>query len=451
MISYLLRFLNKGHERTVKAKKNVLASLIFQGINKALGFLLVPMALSYLDTTRYGIWLTVNSITGYLIFFDIGLGSGLRTKFAQAVAEGDKEKARKYVSTTYAILSLIVICFIGVLFCVNPLLDWTGILNTDRGFARELQMLAVIVFGFFSFRMVFQLISTLLLSDQRPAVRELILLITQVLIVAGIFLLMQITSGSLVLLGLVYSAVPVFVLAAASIFFFSRDYKEYIPSIKYIDLRYYKDLLNLGFKFFIIKMYVVILLTTDNLIITQLYEPAYVTPYQIAHRYFFVIVIFFAVLVTPFWSAVTEAYSKNEVQWIRNAVRKLLKVWVLLLFATAVMLALSGWVYTIWIGDRADVPFILSVGMAAFVLLRTLNSPFSSFLNGVGKIKIQMYVSIVVGIINIPLSIVLAKYTGLGLSGVIFATALCLTIPLVFHSIQYNKIINNTARGIWNR
>ena len=79
-----------------------------------------------------------------------------------------------------------------------------------------------------------------------------------------------------------------------------------------------------------------------------------------------------------------------------------------------------------------------------------LNMVFSYFLNGIGKIKIQVYTSIFGFLINIPLSIFLAKNMGLGSSGVIYATNITVFIFLIFRIIQYKKIISGEASGVWN-
>ena len=115
------------------------------------------------------------------------------------------------------------------------------------------------------------------------------------------------------------------------------------------------------------------------------------------------------------------------------------------------MLLASNFFYGIWVGKSIRIPFELSVGMAFFVIVRTLNSPFSSFLNGIGKIKIQMYTSIFTGIINIPLSVLLAKYLHFGVAGVIYATTICFIIYLIVRIVQYYMIINNKAVGVWNQ
>ena len=61
MFKIFRKFLT-GHKRTVKAKKNIIASIFIKGANIVVGFLMVRMTLEYLDQTKYGIWLVLTSI-----------------------------------------------------------------------------------------------------------------------------------------------------------------------------------------------------------------------------------------------------------------------------------------------------------------------------------------------------------------------------------------------------
>ena len=72
------------------------------------GLLMIPLALNYLNPTKYGVWLILSSLIAWVNFFDIGLGNGLRNKLAEALASQEFVRARTYVSTTYAILTIII-------------------------------------------------------------------------------------------------------------------------------------------------------------------------------------------------------------------------------------------------------------------------------------------------------------------------------------------------------
>ena len=89
--------------------------------------------------------------------------------------------------------------------------------------------------------------------------------------------------------------------------------------------------------------------------------------------------------------------------------------------------------------------------MAIYYSLTIFYAPFTYFINGTGKIKLQMYSVILTAILNIPLSIFLVKNLDFGVIGVISATILCLIPHVILCPIQYNKIINYRAYGIWNK
>ena len=114
IFSLLTGAINRGHQRSVKAKRNILASIFIKGISIAINLVLVPLTIDYVNPSRYGIWLTLSSIIGWFSFFDIGLTQGLRNKFAEAKTKGDDAIAQVYVSTTYAILA-IIFGFLGYL------------------------------------------------------------------------------------------------------------------------------------------------------------------------------------------------------------------------------------------------------------------------------------------------------------------------------------------------
>jgi O-antigen/teichoic acid export membrane protein len=124
-----LTFITKGSQRSVKAKKNIIASFGIKGVSILIGLIKVPVILLYLDVEKYGVWLTIASIVDWVQYFDLGIGHGLRNKFAEALANNNKERAKKLVSTAYFYITLI---FIGLTLLLLPLvytLNWQNILN----------------------------------------------------------------------------------------------------------------------------------------------------------------------------------------------------------------------------------------------------------------------------------------------------------------------------------
>lgn len=443
--------LNSGSHRSVKARKNIMLSFGIKGVSILIGFIYVPLLINYLGTFEYGIWITLGSIVGWINYFDIGLGNGLRNRFAEAIARGERKLAGVYVSTTYAALSMIFGIFFVVFLVVNPFLNWSVILNGPQELRSELSLLVLLTVGFFLLRFIFRLISIIIMADQRPALSNTFDPLSNVVALGAILVLMKTTPPSLLYLGIVLGSAPVVVLLAASLYFFNRDYKEFKPTFKQVNFKYFKDLAGLGVQFFVIQITVVVIMSTNNLIIAQVVGPEAVTSYNVAYKYFGLISMGFVIITNTYWSAFTEAYVKKDFEWIKKVMRSLIRIWVIIVLLIVVMLAVSAPFYKIWVGEKVFVPFILSAFTALFVVVYVWYSIFVYFINGTGKIKLQLITSVIVAVLNIPLSIFLARNLGMGAAGVILGSCITYLPGAILGPIQYYKLVNERATGIWGK
>lgn len=443
--------LNSGSHRSVKARKNIMLSFGIKGVSILIGFIYVPLLINYLGTFEYGIWITLGSIVGWINYFDIGLGNGLRNRFAEAIARGERKLAGVYVSTTYAALSMIFGIFFVVFLVVNPFLNWSVILNGPQELRSELSLLVLLTVGFFLLRFIFRLISIIIMADQRPALSNTFDPLSNVVALGAILVLMKTTPPSLLYLGIVLGSAPVVVLLAASLYFFNRDYKEFRPTFKQVNFKYFKDLAGLGVQFFVIQITVVVIMSTNNLIIAQVVGPEAVTSYNVAYKYFGLISMGFVIITNTYWSAFTEAYVKKDFEWIKKVMRSLIRIWVIIVLLIVVMLAVSAPFYKIWVGEKVFVPFILSAFTALFVVVYVWYSIFVYFINGTGKIKLQLITSVIVALLNIPLSIFLARNLGMGAAGVILGSCITYLPGAILGPIQYYKLVNERATGIWGK
>jgi O-antigen/teichoic acid export membrane protein len=443
--------LSSGSPRSILAKKNIVDLIFIKGVSILIGLVLLPLTINYLTPEKYGIWITLSSIIGWFGFFDIGLGNGLRNHFAKALAQRDVELAKKYVSTTYAILSIIVFIVIVIFYIVNIFLDWNKILNLSKGqfLVGEISLLAIIVFSFFCLRFIFGLITIILKADQHPAKASFLDLLSQGLSLVTIFILTRSSKGSMLYLGIAVSAIPVCVLIVANIWFFNGKYRPYKPELKYIDFSKGKSLLTLGLNFFVIQIAGILLYETNNIVILHLSGSMDVTYYNVAYKYFSVLIMGFTIIITPFWSAFTEAWYTKDLNWIRKVMRKLFRVWISIFILSMMMLFFSRPVYHLWIGKEMNIPIIISVLVTIITLINIWNGIFSQFLNGVGKIFYQLILGITAAILNVPLAIYLGSR--IGIQGVLIANIIVTSLSTVVYPLQYRKLLNNTARGIWNK
>ncbi len=442
------KIINSSNIRTANVKKNIIISIFIKGFNVLTNLVLVPLTLNFVTPSEYGIWITLSSIIGWFSFFDIGFGNGLRNRFAEAVSNGKYKLARIYVSTTYAILLILSAILISVFFNSNLFLNWNEILNCYDISNRRLSNVVTVTFLFFCFQFILQLISTILTANHEPAKSSFISFIGNVIILGCIFVVNKFSKGGLIELAFILGLIPVVTLFLASIYLFKTKYKKYSPSFKLIQFKHTKYLMRIGIKFFVIQIAFIVLYQTNNLIIIQKFGPEAVTPFNISYKYFFIIPMFFNIISLPLWSAYTDAWVKNDTVWIQTIMKKLHKIFVIILIITIIMIFSSSYIYPMWIGKPIKIPFLLSLNMGIYIVFNIWNSIYSQFLNGVGKVQLQLIVSILGSIINIPLAVYLCHQ--LGIYGTILSTTIISVFCAVIFPIQFKKLINKKATGIWN-
>lgn len=451
-VAFINGKINKGQERSVKAKKNIIASFFLKGSSIIISIIMVPIAINYVNVSQYGIWLTLSSIIVWFSFFDIGLTQGLRNKFAEAVAKGENELAQIYVSTTYAILVIICSSLFLIFLFVNQYLDWPRILNVSETMHHEVAILALMVFSYFCLQFVLKIINTLLTANQQPALSSLLSVLGQFLSLICIFILVKTTHGSLIKLGAVFCFAPLIVLLIGSIFFFRGSYKTFRPSFSKVRFKYAKGLFNLGVIFFIIQAAGIVQYQTANFIIARNFTTSDVTSYNIVYKYFGMLQMLFGIFLMPFWSASTEAYFKNDITWIKKSVKKYNQLMILMFFAGCIMLYFSKPIYDLWLGKgKVNITFYLSMFGFIYFMTTMLADTYVSFLNGINALRIQFIACLFSPFVYIGVALLLIKYYKLGPFSLFIASIICNFNGLILAPLQYHMVVNKKKKGIWIR
>lgn len=450
MIKGIKEYFSKGHARSILAKKNIAALLAFKLISILISFLLVPLTIKYVDTTQYGIWLTLSSIIGWMSFFDIGLSNGLRNRFAQAKAHNDTLLARRYVSTAYLLLTLIFLPILSISLLIGSKLPWDKILNIDISHIQSFSLIIIIVFSYFCLKFILSSISIILIADQRPAEASLRSLIEQTMSLIVIFIMTKIAQGSLLNLSLALCVIPIIVLVFFNISLFRSRYRSYAPGFQYVDFRLAPDLFGLGLKFFIIQISGIIKYQTANIIIIRSYGAVEVTNYNIAYKYFGILPMIWSIFAAPIWSSVTDAFEKKDLEWIINLEKKMRILTVSLISAGLLMLILSTPIYNIWIGRGVvNIVFPLSLFSFLYHITKVYGGTYVQILNGLGYLKIQ-YTSTILSLLIFLLCIYLMIHIlHLGPYSLLVAATISNFNGYFLAPYQYKQIFVKKKGGIW--
>lgn len=441
--------LSTNSERT----NNVIANSLFSAVLKVAmlicSFVMVPITIDYLSKETYGVWMAMTSILNWFVFFDVGLGNGMRNYLSEAVSQGDFIKARSYFSTALYMLSIIaflllcVACPLVYLFDINSLLNAYDI---DGTYLANVLMIAV-VFSLLQF--VVKNIGMAYIAMQKYAINDLINFLGTFLALIIVFIITRTTESNLAYVVTSITGIPVIVFIVAAVPLF-RKYPQLIPSIRSIDVIAAKKVALKGLGFFAIQITsCLVIFGSANTLISHYCGPGQVTVYNIPYKIFNVLIIGYTIIISPLWNAYTDASTKGDYAWMRSTFRKSIQFWLLSVLGGIFLLSVSGWIIKLWIQDRVEVPFVVSLCVMIYVCLFNFNNCVTYLLNGLNKIRVQIITSVVFTLLYfIILYFIKGDY---GVVGISAAMAIAYFFMSMVHLYQCNLILKNKAKGIWNK
>ncbi len=437
-------------DRSKRVFKNVLNSFLVKIFSTVVTLSLIPVSIKYVNKESYGVWLTISSVITWINVFDFGLSNGLTNKLTEVFAVKNNRLARVYLSTSYAILLLITGALLLLYFIAAPFINWNTVFNTTIDKATLSDALNV-TFVSFCLLFLFKPLTSLLRSLQMHFLNNIIQLIGNALALVIIFCWGGNTADPFLFLAVVMAMSYPVTLLIASVILFATRYKHLKPSYKSLDFSLKRILFGLSIKFFVIQLSVLAIFTSNNLVISYFDNNESVTYYNIAYRYFSIITIFQTLIMTPLWTAFTDAYTLRDFSWIKDTVTKMNRLNVLLCAALIFMVMASNMVYKIWIGSDIVIPAELNILFGVYMAVTIFKETYNSFVNGVGKLNLQVVFSIVTIILQLPLAYLLIRVWDLKLAGLLYLNIFWMGISLLLYYRQYNIVLTKPAyKKIWN-
>lgn len=440
--------------RSKRMYKNTAAMMFIKSASIFISLMSAPIMLHHVNRADYGVLLTLTSIVYWVSMMDVGLGNGLRNTLPEMLARGDFRSAKKAVSSCYAALSLYVFFLIATFFIVCPFIDWLSVLNSPSSDAIEIRNLAVVIFIAFCAQFLLGLVYSILFAHQMPALQSLLTFLSQVLTFIALVIQVYVFNVTSVFqIGAVNCLMPPLLLLIGSVVLFSSKLKEVAPSFKLIELKSVSEILTLGVKFFVLQIVTIVLFQANSIIITRVVGPEAVVEYNIAFKYISVLTVVFNIVITPIWSATTDAYVRSDFPWIRKTLNLSKKICFLTIGIGILMAILSKTIYALWLGkDTIEISYQTTGLVLLCISFELLYKVYGTIINGTGKVFAQMVITGVIAVCYIPLAVYLGK--NLGLSGVLVANSLVFFLNYVWSKIQCNKLITQCSinkTGFWHK
>jgi len=366
---------------------------------------------------------------------------------AEALAKNDKAEAASYIASGYSLIGVIALMLWVSGTTASFFVPWQMVFNTHAISETTLRLTMQIATFFVLLNFWVGLIGALLGAMQKTSLTALGQLISNVLALMLVFVLTKTTDASISNLAFAYGISLVISNVLLSLWLYQRN-PELRPK-PYLDKQHVHPLLSVGMQFFTIQLAVLVIFTTDKMLITQLFGPQYVAQYEVVFKLFSVITFAHTLISAPLWSAYTDAYHRKDIVWIKRMLYKQMAIYCGVVLAVIFMGLLARSIIAVWVGHELEVSLPLVITIGLFVLVSTWNNVYAMFVNGIGRVKAQLYSAVLAMLLNIPLALLFTKHFGFGLSGVVLATCISLLIAAVVLPMQVYCIVRDGMRGVF--
>jgi O-antigen/teichoic acid export membrane protein len=430
-----------------KVHSQLLYSLVFKFISMILVFFTTSLLFKYLGKNDYGIWVTVYSIISWVYLLDFGFSNVIKTKLP-VLLHDRKNEINVLLSTIYIGIGAISALIFLLFAILNLFISFSDFLNVDVAFVN----FNAVLFLNLTFSVLILIIGNykaLFAGVVKTHLVEFSLMIIQLIVFSSLFVLYKFDlfqdSSKILIVSFVFGLVNLLVGLLFTIYFFHRN-KDIKVSLKYFDLSVLKINASLGFKYFIIQGCMIIIYSTDYVLITKYFGSKEVANYDIILKLFQVPMLLAVVGLSPFWSIFSKSFVEKKYSWIKKTL-VIYNVSFLIFIAGIVVLTLIiQEIIYLWMNVRFPISNTLLLTISIYICMRTFTTMYNYFLNGINKINLSLGLTIFGAVINIPVCILLIKL-GFGVSGIVIGTCVSILPTTIALPIQAFNIINKKIKS----
>lgn len=417
----------RGMRRIFRAGGTGIATLLARGIVVAVGLFTLPITSHYLGRERFGLWLTLSSFISWFSMADLGLANSLINALSAADGRDDRESARKAVSSAFWLIAIISGAIVLICLPVIPLVPWNKVFNLNSNLAAsEITASILILLIFCALRLPASVISAVYQAYQEGYIYQIFNGLSGLLSAGCLVAAINLRLGlQWLVLAFLIGMIAGDLFSAVWLFGKWRYWLR--PEIKLFDLKQSKWLLKRGSQFWIAQIAAVAMLQTDLIIVSRLFGPSEVAVYGTTLRIFLITGAVQTAFVAPLWAAYGEASARRDIVWLEKAYKRSILISILwsLVFSGFLFLAMPL-LFSFLVTPDIKPDSHLTLAMMVTEVVNSAARCISTFLNGLGEIRLQAMLGPAGGALNIVLSLFLAKQ--MGPPGVAWATAICLTL-----------------------
>lgn len=418
-----------GRRRYRLAAYTTAANIVSKSLSLVVLYVSVPLTIHYLGTERFGIWMTLASLIGFLGFLDFGIGSSLLNQVAYSAAKEPRERLRRLITHGLLLLTGLGIVLMAFLLCAARFSRLEGLFNVSNNVdPNELRTAAYTLAILIGLSLPIVGLQRVLWGLQRAFVYHFLVAAGSLASLVLLFVLAKHHAHIYALLLATYglqlvATVPLLGFLYREGLIGALDWEEFVRDAK--------ELLGHGVLFFILSIGGAVAWDSDYIIISNVVGAGAVAVYAVAVRMFQLVELPLQMANAPLWSAYADAMAHGSHGFLRKTLGKaVLLTVVAALLGAGILVAFHGFIIHVWIRQAVILPLYLTYSMALWIVIRSGGNAFAMYLNGVRVVIPQVVVVIVFCIFALPLKIYGAHQ--LGALGVVLASTGAYLVCVMF-------------------
>ena len=437
------KFRNAGDNDKI-VYKNVIGAFIVKGAALFVALYTLPAYISFFNNDEVlGLWYTILSLLNWILNFDLGIGNGLRNYLSVSISLGNRDEVKKYISSAYFSIGAIVL-LLSVVFpfaIKNVNLNAVFSISVSEVAPKSLYVASVIVFVGVMLQFWLKLINSVLYALQKSSVNNFLVLCTNIIILLfAMFYPSGDNNDNIIVMAIVHAVAVALPLIIASGFIFCGKLRYAFPRLSYVSKPYIKSVLSLGGIFFFVQIAYMVIMSTNEFLITRTAGNSYNVDYQAYYKLFSLGSTVFALALTPIWSVISKAMAECNYRWIKSTYKKFMILAFLFCSGELILVIVMSPLMKIWLGENGmpHINYYIGIMFALFGCAMIINSVLSSVANGMGELKTQAICFGIGAVLKIPLAYLLVNITG-SWSGVVAANILCMVVYCIIQPIVLNN------------
>ncbi len=429
--------MERRYQQVVRA---VSSGLLSKGTNLLVNLLLVPVMLRQLGAESYGLWITITGTVNMFVLLDIGIANTLTNLISEAYAADNRKLAGEYFSSAFWTVCAVSVAIGLAIALAWPSIDWPSLFNiSDPTLANSTKQAVATSVVLLLLSLPAGLAARLLAGYQEMHLANIFAALGSLGSLGGVLIGLHQGAG---LAGLVAGyAAPIVGANILSLLWLIFHYKPWIrPSPRLLHLVHVRRILYSGGQFFIIQVAGLVVMNSDNLVLSHYLSPAAVTPYNVTWRLVGYVLALQGLPVGAMWPALAEAYARRDLPWIQQAYRRMRSMTlVILLVACTVLLPFGKSIIRVWAGAAAVPGNMLLLLMCCWMCLCAVTVYQANLMGAVSRVGRQAASSGVAAAVNLALSLWWVR--SLGQAGVILATVVSYAVFVVAVQVYEVKAI----------